>query len=344
MDMISADKSERPGDDLNGILKLRRLDLNLLLTFDVLMKTRSATSTAKLLHKTQPGISRELAKLRHALSDRLLVPVKGKFVPTERAIELHSCVHDILVRLESAVHSKDVFDPFQSKGIVNIGAGGYLELLLAAPLLRRIGRDAPELIVRFLPLHGDFAADDLDAERMDIALGTFPAMAPRFDSMALFSDQRVCVVARDHPLAKKTRITMSEVPRIRSFAFSQMYGRETNFDRASAGQNSRLEFSAFLSGFGLAPYVLMDTDFATTMPKFAVRILSKYFPLTTINLPKELDRISYSMAWARRQHSSPLHRWLRQVVQDVIEEERGSKRNAPSHNQDPEPGTSRINS
>ena len=52
---------------------LRRLDMNLLLTFDVLMRTRSATASSALLHKTQPAISRDLARLRLRLEDPCLL-------------------------------------------------------------------------------------------------------------------------------------------------------------------------------------------------------------------------------------------------------------------------------
>ena len=87
--------------DLSKLPHLRRIDMNLLLTFDALMKTRSATATAAQLHKTQPAISRELARLRHLLEDPLLVVTKGRFVPTERALELHATVRDALDRSTS---------------------------------------------------------------------------------------------------------------------------------------------------------------------------------------------------------------------------------------------------
>ncbi|WP_373744832.1 LysR family transcriptional regulator, partial [Achromobacter insuavis] len=63
--------------DAHSLPSLRRLDMNLLLTFDVLMRTRSATASSRLLHKTQPAISRDLARLRLRLEDPLLVVVKG---------------------------------------------------------------------------------------------------------------------------------------------------------------------------------------------------------------------------------------------------------------------------
>ncbi len=60
---------------------------------------------------------------------------------------------------------------------------------------------------------------------------------------------------------------------------------------------------------------------ATTMPAFAARIFSRYFPLVSIALPKELSRISYSMVWSKRQHSAASHIWLRNRIVDIIGQE-----------------------
>ena len=149
---------------------LRRLDMNLLLTFDVLMRTRSATASSALLHKTQPAISRDLARLRLRLEDPLLVVVKGRFIPTERALELHAAVHDALAQIETALRPPEAFDPARAEGVVNIGTGAHSEILLAAPLIERLHRAAPGVTLRFQSLHGDFAPDDLDTERLHLSL------------------------------------------------------------------------------------------------------------------------------------------------------------------------------
>ena len=124
--------------DPQSLPYLRRLDMNLLLTFDVLMRTRSATASSRLLHKTQPAISRDLARLRLRLEDPLLVVVKGRFIPTERALELHAAVHDALAQLATALRPPETFDPARAEGVVNIGTGAHSEILLAAPLIERL--------------------------------------------------------------------------------------------------------------------------------------------------------------------------------------------------------------
>lgn len=310
--------------DTQTLPYLRRLDMNLLLTFDVLMRTRSATASSALLHKTQPAISRDLARLRRRLEDPLLVVVKGRFIPTERALERHSAVHDALAQIEAALRPAEAFDPAKASGVVNIGTGAHSEILLAAPLIERLHRAAPGITLRFQSVHGDFVPDDLDAERLDMAIGLFGKVPARFHRDTLLKDRRVCVVSARHPWAGKGALSLADLPSIKWFAFAHMYGRETNFDRALKPDAGRLEFSAYLSGFGITPYVLLDTDYATTMPASVARVHGQHFPLATLELPASLRKIELVMVWPRRLHTSPLQAWLRGQIREVLRDRVGA--------------------
>lgn len=302
------------------LAQLRRLDMNLLLTFDALMQARSATQAAHLLHKTQPAISRELGKLRRVLVDPLLVVSKGRLVPTERALELHACVHDALNRLEAALAPDRAFAPQQAQGVVNIGTGAHIELLLGAPLLERVRSQAPGLTVRFQSLHGEVDPQDLDSERMDIAIGLFNDMPPRFHHQTLFRDRRVCLLAQNHPMAGRRALTLDELPSLTWLAFANMHGKQSNFDRVLRPLHRSFRFSAYLSGFGITPYVLIESGYATTIPACVAQIHLQHFPLTTLALPAPLDEIEFVMAWSKRQHTSPLHAWVREQIVGILAE------------------------
>ena len=297
---------------------LRRLDLNLLLTFDALMQARSATAAARLLHKTQPAISRDLARLRERLGDPLMVVTKGRLLPTERALELHAVVRESLGQIETALNPPAAFNPAQAEGSIRIGTGAHIELLIAAPLLASVRRQAPGLTLRFQSVHGNFEPDDLDSERMDIAVGIFEDIAPRFPREHLLDDRRVCVVSANHPLAKRKRLSLDDLSRLDWFAFAHMHGRETTFDRALKPLHRKMVFSAYLSGFGITPHVLLDTEYATTMPLCVARLHQRHFPLAVLQMPEPLHTMRISMAWARRQDASPLHVWMRAQLRSAI--------------------------
>ena len=282
------------------------------------MKTRSATATGKLLHKTQPAISRDLARLRERLNDPLLVVTRGRFVPTERALELHAVVRESLEQIENALGPPTSFDPAKARGTINIGSGGHIELLLAAPLLDRLRRHAPGVTVRFQSVHGNFDSEDLDNERIDVAVGLFENIPQRFQIQHLFDDKRVCLVASTHPMAGRKRLSLNDLARMNWFAFAHMHGRETTFDRILKPLHRKMVFTAYLSGFGITPHVLLGTDYATTMPERVARLHQQHFDLATLAMPKPLDRIRFSMAWNRRQETSPLHAWVRKQLMEVL--------------------------
>jgi hypothetical protein len=63
-----------------------RLDLNLLLTLDVLLKELNVIRAAERLHLSQPSVSAQLARLREHFGDPLLLPGPRGMKPTARAL------------------------------------------------------------------------------------------------------------------------------------------------------------------------------------------------------------------------------------------------------------------
>src|SRR5690606_19741173 len=69
-------------------LNLRNVDLNLLVVFDALLRTRSVTRAAQVLNMSQPATSFALSKLRKMLGDPLFVRTASGIVPTPYAERL----------------------------------------------------------------------------------------------------------------------------------------------------------------------------------------------------------------------------------------------------------------
>ncbi|MEF1304760.1 LysR family transcriptional regulator, partial [Vibrio owensii] len=66
------------------------MDLNLLKTFDAVMKSKSVNDAATALNITAPAVSHALNKLRDQYQDPLFVRQGRGIVPTNFAIELHA--------------------------------------------------------------------------------------------------------------------------------------------------------------------------------------------------------------------------------------------------------------
>lgn len=297
---------------------LRRISLPLLLCFDSLMRTGSVTASACQLHKTQPAVSRDLAQLRSLLNDPLFVQVNKRMVPTERALQLHASISEALLSLETALAPAQPFSPAHLSGVVNIGAAAHLEVLLAAPLTRVLQQAAPKLTIRFQPLHGEVAPEDLDAGRLDLAIGLFQTLPERIPRTLLFTDERVALVSTHHPLAKRRSLKLSDLAKVKWLALSYMHGQRTNFDRALHGTGYQMHFSVYVSSFGLAPFFLKESDYATTLPRRVAERYCQHFDLSILRLPPVLRPAPVLMAWSAQADLSAANQWVRASVCELM--------------------------
>ena len=69
-------------------MNVNRVDLNLLVYLDALLRERNVTQAANQLHLSQPAMSNGLRRLRELFDDPLLVRVGRRMQPTPRAEEL----------------------------------------------------------------------------------------------------------------------------------------------------------------------------------------------------------------------------------------------------------------
>ena len=127
-------------------IDLRRIDLNLLLVFEVLMAERSVTRAAERLARTQSAVSHSLARLREQLDDPLLVKRAGRMVPSPYALQLADEVRAILRTIERVLAPAAAFDPSRSSRVFRIAAPDFALTLFPA-LLRRARSLAPQAAV-----------------------------------------------------------------------------------------------------------------------------------------------------------------------------------------------------
>jgi DNA-binding transcriptional LysR family regulator len=63
-------------------MRFKGLDLNLIVTLDILLEERSVSAAARRLHLSQPATSAALARLREFFDDEILVLLGKSMYPT----------------------------------------------------------------------------------------------------------------------------------------------------------------------------------------------------------------------------------------------------------------------
>jgi DNA-binding transcriptional LysR family regulator len=69
-----------------------------------------------------------------------------------------------------------------------------------------------------------------------------------------------------------------------------------------------------VSNFLVAPVVVAETDFISTMPELLARRMAKRYRLRLVPPPLRLPRFGLSLAWHPRLDHDPAQRWLRDFV------------------------------
>ena len=103
-------------------IDLSRIDLNLLVLFEIVFQERHVGRSAERLHLSPSAISHGLGRLRTLLGDPLFLKTPKGVVPTERALQLATSVAEILARIRGVVSTAAPFDPRHSTRRFVIGA------------------------------------------------------------------------------------------------------------------------------------------------------------------------------------------------------------------------------
>ncbi|MFN0116585.1 MAG: LysR family transcriptional regulator [Paracoccaceae bacterium] len=185
--------------DFNS-MKLRSLDLTLLLVFLGLLRHRKAVRVAEDLGLTQPAISHALKRLRAVFGDPLFLRRPQGMEPTSVALALGPQVAAAVDALRAAVAGQGVFVPAEATGEVRISAWDSAQGLLAPGLVARFAAGAPGLRLVFRMLDREAAAEALATGAVDIAVGYFPKPLPQSVAETLYAES-YAVVGRPEVLA-----------------------------------------------------------------------------------------------------------------------------------------------
>ncbi len=311
-------------------LNFRTLDLNLLRVFDEVMQERSLTKAARNLALTQPAISNAMRRLRETLGDDLLKRSGQGLEPTPQALEIWPTVREALQQLQTALVPKD-FLAAEATTVFQLTMADATAAELIPGVVKRLEIQAPGISLRVLPLTTRDPRKLLDEGGVDLALGFFPAVlaeltaraqvgkATGYEHQRLYDGQYVCVMRKDHPLARGP-LTLSRFCSARHVLVS-FSGRPFGFideALASLGQQRRVVLT--VNQFFTAGRVAANSDLLTIFPRHFVRMTGIEDELTVRDLPFAAPVVHVDALWHHRVDADPAHRWLRDTVQGVATE------------------------
>jgi len=294
---------------------LRRLDLNLLVTLDVLLAEHNVTRAAERLNFSQPSVSVHLAKLREIFGDPLLLPGPRGMRPTARAEELREPLHQALQALERAVAPASPFDPAAAQDVWRVAATDYGESAIVLPVLSRLRSKAPGTRLAVVEMVPARIARQAEQGDIDLAFHTAEGSPPGLRRRTLFTERYVLAGRVGHPQLKR-RPTLERFCTLEQVIVSPDGGGfqgATDEALAQRGMQRRVVLS--VPHFLFLRSVLESTDLVAMLPERLVRGSSA---LQVVEAPLEVPGYEMAMLWHERSHRDPAHQWLREQIAKAV--------------------------
>lgn len=299
---------------------LAGLDLNLLITFQVLYEFRHVTKAAEQLNISQPALSHALKRLRRSLSDDLFVKTPKGMVPTDRAKSLAPFIQDILDRIEQNIIQGRVWDLATARKTFQIQSTDLIESLLVPSLIDSIHKEAPETSVAFTTARFSLPKDELESGASDLAIaGFFEDLPPGFYRQKVFSDTLQGAVRKGHPrITKGSKISIGDFCEESHLMIAPGGELSGKIDLVLAKQKKSRHVVVGLSTFMGSGSILQGTDSILVGPSRMIQKYSKELGLHVFDLPVEIPAIQIVQVWHERNHRDPHHRWLREQIRSIL--------------------------
>jgi DNA-binding transcriptional LysR family regulator len=164
--------------------------------------------------------------------------------------------------------------------------------------------------------------DDMEAGKVDLALGPLPQFKAGFFQQHPFRQRYVSLFRKGHPLDRK-RMSLADFKAAEHLIIVSAGTGHGKVDelirRAGVERTVRLTVPHFVS----VGHILRRSDMVATVTERLAESLAEPFDLSCLPHPVELPEVAINVFWHAEVHRSPAHQWLRGVVFDLFGEDRG---------------------
>ena len=298
-------------------MKLKDVDLNLLVVLQQLLTEKHVSNAALTLGVSQPTVSRALGKLRKIFSDPLLVETQIGYALTPKAAEIQRELSGLLLGVESLL-SKTGFDPSTSKQTLRLFGLSPQMGLLMPHFMQQMRQKAPNMTVdidcqpkpHFDHLHrGDI--------HFVITARQPSAGEQNLYSTSLYQRPFCLVMSKDHPLAQQT--LTEEALRCCQFGQISLQGDQAlSIEPAFKAQGlcnhkESLATPVRVNDFAMATALAETTDLVFHLPLPYAQKAAETYQIVCKEVPVGLDvpEQEVMLYWHKRFHDDPMCQWAK---------------------------------
>lgn len=292
-----------------------RLDANLLIALDALLRERNVTRAAAAVGIGQPGMSHALQRLREHFRDPLLVRQGNRFRLSPRATQWAAPVQETVAAMRRVFAQQDTFDPARARHTFRIAMTDGVGQVVLPELLRRLAA-APHVSLEVYGMPEGALAADLAAGALDLAVTHFGELPATVRRELLWLEDYVALVPRRFKLTAG-RKSRADHAKARHVFVNPRPGRPAKLVTMLRERGLDPRTVLTVPHFLLLPGLVAESGVVATVARSLARRFEATHAVRAAQLPFALPSYEISQVWHERSDVDPAHRWLRGVLADA---------------------------
>ncbi len=297
-----------------------RLDLNLILVFDALLKYRHVTKTAAALHVTQSAISHSLARLRLFFDDALFVRGATGVTPTIRALELSTTVREISSLVRTGLLSQGNFIPEAASRTFTICMTDLGELTLLPTLMAALAQVSPGCTLNTVQRQASDVLAMLENGDVDLAISAPPSPGDsEIFAQKLYTHSNIVIAHESAGIGETLDLDRyCDMPQVAIRPRSDVM---TVIDQALAGLGRQRRIVLTTEHHLIIPHLIMaQPSLIATAPVGLGKACQIHGALRLYPPPVVLPNYDVHQYWHARFHKDRFHVWFRGLVAQFFQD------------------------
>ena len=298
--------------------ELKKLDLNLLLTFSALMQERSTLGAARRLYLGQSAISMALRRLRENFDDELFIRIGRRMEPTARAEAIYAEIQPALLQIQQTARGTVTLDPASFDFELRIGMTDDIELPLLPQLIETLKATAPNVDLSIYRTPLTHVEEMIEAGKVDMAISYYP-MIPKWIKSQSLGKVSFLVLYDPQQLELPQQLTAQQYASYEHLLVSFSGTRKGLLDTSLDQLGLTRRISTVVPSVASVPSLLKQQPLITTLPSYVAKHLAKENGFKLATTPVTPPSVDISLVWHRRRNSDPQHQWARELLRNCFE-------------------------
>lgn len=293
-------------------MSLSNTDLNLFKIFDIIYRESNITKAAQVLGITQPAVSNALSRLRLLFNDELFIRTHKGMKPTPLAQNIYPSIRNALKLLRTSVDEGQAFDP-ANETTFNLYVNTVAQLVILPFIIPEFSLRYSNIKLATHSIQCNELIKALNCGTVDVVVEHGLNTPEHIKRIALFEDDYVCVVRKDHPRIKH-QLTRKQFESENHLLLIEQQSANNPLEIALAEQNIKQNVVFTGNNYVTMPPVLVAADAIMTVERTLAQSLHQHLGIQILEAPFKVPKRTTFLYWHENAESSEANRWLRDAI------------------------------